>query len=90
MHARIELKERTVRSLDQIISWSGIIAGILARVVLCVRVVGMPLSFDESLHAHYSWLVSIGRIPHKDFWCHYPALGYVLVRPCFLVLPESI
>ncbi len=52
--------------------------------------VSMPLSFDEYLNAHYLWLVSIGRIPHKDFWCHYSASGLAIIRPFFQLIPESI
>jgi len=55
-----------------------------------LKVLSIPLSFDEFLHAHYLWLISIGRIPHTDFWCHYPALSYALISPFFRLLPESI
>ncbi len=46
--------------------------------------------FDEYLHSHFLWLVSIGRAPHTDFWCNYPALGYVITLPFFRLLPESV
>jgi hypothetical protein len=58
--------------------------------VLCLKAVSMPLTFDEYFHAHYLWLIAIGRVPHVDFWCGYLTLGYVLVRPFFQLFPESI
>lgn len=72
-----------------IVLCGGIIA-LLALVTVCLKIVSMPLTFDEYLNAHYLWLVSIGRVPHLDFWCHYPALGFVMVRPFFQLFPESI
>jgi len=58
--------------------------------MLCLKALSMPMTFDEYFHAHYLWLVSIGRVPHVDFWCGYPGLGYVIARPFFLLFHESI
>lgn len=58
--------------------------------ILCLTIFCTPLMFDESVNAHLLWLVSIGRVPHVDFWCPYPALGYVLTLPYFRLFPETI
>jgi hypothetical protein len=68
----------------------GGVAEALFLVMMGLKIISLPLGFDEYFHAHYLWLVSIGRIPHVDFWCHYPSLGYVMTRPFFRLLPESI
>jgi hypothetical protein len=75
---------------SRLIFLCGAITCLLFLLVLCMKIKSMPFCFDEYLHAHYLWLVSIGRVPHIDFWCHYPALGYVIVRPFFQLFPESI
>jgi tetratricopeptide (TPR) repeat protein len=61
-----------------------------ACAVLCVKVMSMPLHYDEWIHAHYLWLVSIGQIPHKDFFCTYSALCYMALAPGLRLFPESI
>ncbi len=68
----------------------GGITGILFLATLGLKIVSMPLKFDEYLNAHYLWLISIGRVPHIDFWCHYSASGFVIVRPFFKLFHESI
>lgn len=82
--------ENLHRGTSRTILLCGGIVALLSLVSVCLKIVSMPLTFDEYLNAHYLWLVSIGRVPHRDFWCHYPALGFVMVRPFFQLFPESI
>jgi len=44
---------------------------------------------DECLHVHKLWLMSDGLTPHRDFWCNYPVLGYVLTLPFLEVFPTA-
>ena len=62
----------------------------MACAVLCLKAVSMRLYFDEYTHAHNLWLVSIRHTPHKDFWCNYSALSYIILSPYFRLFPESI
>ena len=78
------------RFLNSLISLLGGASCLWAGVVLCLNVLSAPLFFDEHQHTNCLWLVSIGRIPHTDFWSNYPALGYVFTLPFFRLLPESI
>ena len=48
-----------------------------------------PPFFDECLHLRNIWQISEGKIPHSDFWCFYPTLGYYLTLPLFRAFPET-
>jgi hypothetical protein len=78
------------RGINRAIIYCGWTVAISALAALCLRAISMPLSFDEFLHAHYLWLIDIGKVPHRDFWCHYSASGFAIVRPLFRLFPESI
>ncbi len=58
--------------------------------ILGLTILATPLMFDEGVNTHLLWLVSIGRVPHVDFFCHYPAAGYVIAAPYFRLFPETI
>jgi hypothetical protein len=74
----------------RIIPILGVAGCALGLTALGLVIMTWQLTMDEFLHAHYLWLISTGRIPHVDFWCHYPVLGYVLLLPLFHMLPESM
>jgi hypothetical protein len=62
---------------------------LLAVLVLLIRAATHAAFYDECLHARMLWLISAGLVPHEDFWCNYPTLGYLLSLPLFRALPDS-
>lgn len=75
--------------LNQIVSLLSLLALFVALAVLVLAVLTHHPFFDETVHAHYAWLISRGLSPHEDFWCVYPVLGYLAVQPLFLLVPAS-
>lgn len=90
MKSRPELTQNAAAWSEKILSAIGGLICIWGGAIACLKTVSWPLFFDEYLHSHFLWLISIGKIPHKDFWCQYPSLGYVVTLPYFKLLPESI
>ena len=86
--------QSTLKKFHQGISRAFFLCGgtisVLFLIMVCLKIASMPLTFDEYFHAHYLWLISIGRVPHVDFFCCYSVLGYVIVRPFFQLFPETI
>jgi hypothetical protein len=76
-------------NVARIISLFSALALLLSLAVLVLAILTHPPFFDETIHAHYSWLISRGLSPHNDFWCVYPVLGYLVVQPLFRILPAT-
>lgn len=53
-----------------------------------VWTVGQTIQFDELVNMGYLFRMHLGIVPHKDFWCHYPSLGYLLFVPFFPKTPS--
>jgi hypothetical protein len=62
---------------------------VLSGLILLYNVLTHFPFFDEALHVHYLWQFSIGLRPGPDFFCIYPALGYLLTLPLMGIFPES-
>jgi len=69
----------------------GIAAGlaVFCLILLFLHVVTHFPYFDEAIHAHFLWLISVGQRPEVDFFCTYPALAYFLTLPYLKLFPES-
>lgn len=78
------------QAIDDLISLLGGVAFIWTVMILILAAFRRTIYYDEFTHTHKLWLISIGRAPHRDFWCHYPVLGYVLALPYFRLFAESI
>ena len=63
--------------------------GGLTGLVLIIRLALVrTYTFDEMLHAHLTWLVSVGEVPYRDFAVnHFPFL-WIVVAPFVKLLPE--
>jgi tetratricopeptide (TPR) repeat protein len=61
---------------------------VLALMVL--RVLSHAPFFDETLHVRFLWLFSTGLKPEADYFCQYPALGYIVAVPFVKLLPASV
>jgi len=85
-----EDESRKARSWLALSTGFAIVSITCAAVALCVHVLTHYPFYDECLHVHYAWLVSIGDVPYRDFWCPYPVMGYYLTAPLLMLLPESI
>jgi hypothetical protein len=63
--------------------------GLLGLVLLIRLVFVRSYHYDETAHAHMTWLVSIGEVPYRDFAAnHFPFL-WIVVSPLMRVLPEN-
>lgn len=60
-----------------------------ALTTIAIHLVTHDLFYDETMHIRYVWRIANGAVPYKDFWCHYPALVYLLSAPVLRALPES-
>ncbi len=78
------------QSFYSLISLLGGVICLWTVLIVSLKVLSTVLNFDETIHVHFLWLVSIGRVPHTGFWCFYPALGYIITLPFFRLLPESV
>lgn len=68
---------------------TAIVVVALAAIILFFKVLTHFPFFDETVHVRYLWQFSNGLRPGTDFFCVYPALGYLLVMPLMGMFPES-
>jgi hypothetical protein len=65
------------------------VISIAAVVLMVLRGLTHVPFFDETMHARFLWLLSIGLRPEADFFTNYPILGYILSLPYLRLFPES-
>ena len=79
----------TEKIADQIVAAAAGGAALLSLLILLFNVVTHFPFYDETVHVHYLWELSIGMKPGTDFLCIYPVLGYLLSLPFLRMFPES-
>jgi hypothetical protein len=74
---------------DRLVTLSMTGLAVLAAIIQLLHVLTHFPFFDETLHVRYLWLFSMDLRPEQDFFCIYPALGYLMTLPFMRLFPES-
>lgn len=85
---------KTIQPSQYSLRWSSRGFWILAFGVMALALVytalTRPIDYDEFLHVHSLWLISVGKVPYTEFLAVHPPVFWYLFTPLFSMLPQRL